>query len=167
MTSTVFELFWNIFLHFIIILLLSFNWMCTPHYWLIKKEHFNIFSEILFIVNFVCLCYTEQEYVSIIFTSLWSVPMLFRYWWLANKNDIFFCLRMIFASRLVLNLYSFAGWKISGFCVSEIRAVRTDHKRGEKNRKVVVFWNVDNNFALSLRYRVLFWYNITKFVFLD
>ena len=55
--------------------------------------------------------------------------MLFRYILMS-----FYCLRFIFASRLVLYLNACAieNPKISGFCVCEIRAVPTDRKRVEK-----------------------------------
>ena len=48
---------------------------------------------------------------------------------------IFLCLRFIFACRLVLYLYACAveNPKISGFCVSKSKDLRTDHHKWVKN----------------------------------
>ena len=52
-------------------------------------------------IKFVCV--TEQRYVSIFFTCLWSVrkAMLFRYMGKLVTSVTFLCLRFIFACRLV------------------------------------------------------------------
>ena len=56
------------------------------------------------------VCVTEQNYVSIFFTRLWSVRNSIYYlgtkvdWWLTIKNVILFSLRFIFTCRLVLYL---------------------------------------------------------------
>ena len=69
------------------------------------------------------------------FDLLWSVRSAEVDWCLANK--IFFCFRFIFAYHLVLYLYMVENPKISWLCVSEIRAVCTDHKRVKKSKRSV------------------------------
>ena len=87
------------------------------------------------------ICVTEQHYVSIFFTRLWSVrkPMLFQFKGSLVTNQqkfhFFFLLpRFIFACRLVLYLYACAveNPEIPGFCVSKNIGLRTDHKRVKK-----------------------------------
>ena len=100
---------------------------------------------VLLIVDHGRGCVTEQHYVSIFFTLLLSVHCYaFQVGRLltSRRTYNFFCLRFIFASRLVL--YSCTctveNPEISGFCVLTIRAVPTDHK---PVRNVVLFCNTD------------------------
>ena len=82
---------------------------------------------------------TEQHYVSIFFTRLWSVrkPMLFQYMssLMTNQQNVIFLLpSFIFACRLVLHLFACTveNPEIPGFCVSKSRGLHIDYKRVKK-----------------------------------
>ena len=76
------------------------------------------------------------RYFSLVYGLYLCFPSTRLAWWLINKNVILFCclrvcLRFICACLLVLYLYACTveNPKISGFCVSKSRGLRTDHKR--------------------------------------
>ena len=88
---------------------------------------------------FLFFCVTEQHYVSIFSTRLWSAgnSMLFSYigWLVTSQQKCHFILSS-------LNIYwpfgfvfvRMRSWnpEISGFCVSKIRELPADHKRVKK-----------------------------------
>ena len=84
----------------------------------------------------IIACVTEQHYVSIFFTHLWSVRklMLFQYKGslVTNQQKCHFsAVSLHFRLPFGFVLYACAveNPKISGFCVSKSRGLRTDHKR--------------------------------------
>ena len=103
-----------------------------------------------FTSSFYIVCVTEQHYVSIFFTRLWSVhkPMLFYYKGRLVTNQqkrhfsissLHFCLSFGFVFIHMrswswnpehnIPLFDTQNPEISGFCVSKSRGLRTDHKR--------------------------------------
>ena len=126
----------SFFIKIYIIIIINVNVFTSSFFYFQNNKLYNRLESVCF---FFCVratdlvvCVTEQDYVSIFFTHLWSVctAMLLR-----CRGRLVTSLRFIFACHLVLYLYACAVKKpkISGFRVSEIRAACTNHKRVKKN----------------------------------
>ena len=119
---------------------------------------------IVFIVWRQCLlvCVTEQHYVSIFFTRLWSVRKLCFSstrvaWWLFNKNVIFLPSRFIFPCRLVLCSYACTveNPEIPGFCV---------YQKAEVCAQTINEWRISKRSVVLLRRQI---FASTKFIWVS